>query len=43
MEVPAAEPDMVDRPSAFRPSSLCRVVSLSWYEERGLSKALCSV
>ena len=41
MEVPAAELDLVDRPTAFRPSSLRRVVSLSWYEERALSQALC--
>ena len=32
---------MVDTPTAFRPSSLRRVVSLSWYEERALNEALC--
>jgi hypothetical protein len=41
MEVPPAELALDDRPTAFRPSSLRRVVSLSWYEERALSQALC--
>ena len=41
MDVPAAEVDLLDRPTAFRPSSLRRVISLSWYEERALSQALC--
>ena len=41
-ELPAAvELGMVDTPTAFRPSSLRRVVSLSWYEERALNEALC--